>query len=274
MSKKVFQTVRNRRLGVNSTAKALLLLMADFSDDKGGSIYPAKATLADILECTKRTVQTATAELIKAGFLLEAGKKRCDNGYTQIYQIDIQRVKACPTIDTTYSGRGEEFSPVKNSAGGEDISPLTPENGDQGVKNFHLTSEEFSPNPSLIRNSSSSSKRVRDEITDDDLLDAVWHAAGIKGPTIPPYWMPPAATIHVGKWRSDLGLTASQIIDTVKANRRNHSEPPHGPKALDRAMRILVQAKSAKYTPANQHASGPTQSTSVLARIRSEGTKS
>ena len=65
-------------------------------------------------------------------------------------------------------------------------------------------------------------------------------AVGLQGPPIPTHWMPPTATIHVGRWRTELGLDGQRIVDAARANRARHAEPPNGPKALDAVMRRLA----------------------------------
>ena len=94
------------------------------------------------------------------------------------------------------------------------------------------------------RESSSSSARESDDDsedwTDDRLLDEVMAAVGIRGPRIPTHWMPPGATAHVGKWRRDLALRPSSIVDAARKSRANHTDPPNGPKALDATMRSLA----------------------------------
>lgn len=76
----------------------------------------------------------------------------------------------------------------------------------------------------------------------DSLYDQVIAAVGFNRSTMPAYWMPPGAIIHVNRWLA-LGLTAEEIIATARHNRAAHKDPPNGPKALDRAMQITASAK-------------------------------
>jgi len=82
----------------------------------------------------------------------------------------------------------------------------------------------------------------------DDLLSAV----GIKNGRLPTHWLPPAATMHIGRWVRDLGLTPEEIIKTATASRQQHAEPPRGPMALDRAMQALAASKAAPPMAAGQ----------------------
>lgn len=82
--------------------------------------------------------------------------------------------------------------------------------------------------------------------TPDQLLDAVMQAVGlsIRG-KIPTYWVPPASTMHVERWRSELGLSQQEILSVARENRKQHDDAPNGPKALDGAMKRLAEAKNA-----------------------------
>jgi len=54
--------------------------------------------------------------------------------------------------------------------------------------------------------------------------------------TLPAWWQGWPARLHVRRWRDDLGLIEDRIIEIATETRRDHPEPPDGPKALDRAM--------------------------------------
>lgn len=80
-------------------------------------------------------------------------------------------------------------------------------------------------------------------LTSDELLDAVMQAVGLTSGRIPTYWMPPGSTIHVERWRSELGLSQQEILSVARENRKRHDSAPNGPKALDGAMKRLADAK-------------------------------
>jgi uncharacterized protein YdaU (DUF1376 family) len=77
---------------------------------------------------------------------------------------------------------------------------------------------------------------AKTEMPIDDLYAEVLAAVGHRGASLPAHWMPPAAQLHVSRWRTDLGLTDAQIIFTARESRKRHDEAPNGPKALDRVM--------------------------------------
>lgn len=111
--------------------------------------------------------------------------------------------------------------------------------------------------------SSSSARESADDPeswTDDRLLDEVMAAVGVRGYPIPTHWMPPGSTLHVGRWRRDLGLSCRRIVDAARASRANHAEPPNGPKALDATMRRLAAELTADpMTPAPRGGKGHSQ---------------
>ncbi|WP_126623131.1 hypothetical protein [Oceaniglobus ichthyenteri] len=109
------------------------------------------------------------------------------------------------------------------------------------------------------QNSSSSAREARDDPSswdDDRLLSEVMAAVGIRD-RVPTHWMPPAATIHVGRWRRDLNLPCLNIVDAAKQSRARHDEPPNGPKALDGVMRNLSAQLAAGPMQPNQGGQRP-----------------
>lgn len=116
--------------------------------------------------------------------------------------------------------------------------------------------------------SQNSSSSTREDISPDDLLTEVLAAVGLKSGKIPVHWMPPSSTIHVARWRSQLGLTDQQIIDTARNSRARHSDPPMGPKALDRAMQTLAGTIAEK--PLTPKASGGPRNGSEFASAMRE----
>jgi len=79
----------------------------------------------------------------------------------------------------------------------------------------------------------------------DRLLFEVMGAVGLKSGRIPTHWMPPASTMHVWRWVTDLKLEPEAVVDAARLSRQQHPEAPNGPKALDGAMRRLASEMSA-----------------------------
>lgn len=71
-----------------------------------------------------------------------------------------------------------------------------------------------------------------------ELLSALGFAANA---TLPAWWQGASAKIHVRRWIDDLGLSEDRVIETANETRRDHPNPPDGPKALDRFMEHAAQ---------------------------------
>jgi hypothetical protein len=72
---------------------------------------------------------------------------------------------------------------------------------------------------------------------------------------LPGWWQGWPPREHVRRWRDDLGLDEEAILAVAEASRRDHPEPPDGPKALDRAMQRAAQRL--KQTSAGSATMGP-----------------
>ena len=90
---------------------------------------------------------------------------------------------------------------------------------------------------------------------------------------------------HVRRWIGELGLTEAEILKTAEESRREHPEPPDGPKALDRVMQRAAQRKAQAKAPSDgtrrqdgkarrrKLTSGPAPSTDDLAIFYAERVK-
>ncbi|MGX0905437.1 hypothetical protein ACSSV8_004037 [Roseovarius sp. MBR-79] len=126
----------------------------------------------------------------------------------------------------------------------------TPESGDGAISGFAAKpSPDFAqshlrnPEANLVREPLT--KPVKEEEEDAaareadfdrffaELLTALGFAANA---TLPAWWHGWPARTHVRRWIDDLGLSKDRIIETATETRRDHPEPPDGPKALDRFM--------------------------------------
>ncbi len=96
MSNHVTSLLRRKRLGLDLTGKAIILLMGDLASDDGSGIWASKPTMAAELETTPRTIQRQVHKLIEAGFVQEVGTRRHRNGDTIEYRIIVEAVEKCP----------------------------------------------------------------------------------------------------------------------------------------------------------------------------------
>ena len=168
----------------------------------------------------------------------------------------LKRLKKRGTIGTA-SGTGvlvitiskyEEYQNTPNHSG----TPYNQKSGQQ--RDSSGTNENKGLIPDVIISSSRSSAHTRENAQNlseaDQLYDEVISAVGLNAGMIPRYWMPPAATLHVWRWHSQLNIPTELIVSAAKSSRARHPEPPGGPRALDRVMQSLAgELQSEPMTP-------------------------
>jgi hypothetical protein len=71
-----------------------------------------------------------------------------------------------------------------------------------------------------------------------ELLNALGFAANA---ALPAWWQGWPARTHVRRWIDDLGLSEDRILEVAAETRRDHPNPPDGPKGLDRFMERAAQ---------------------------------
>lgn len=180
--------------------------------------------LAGLWRCNERRAKRLLAELVDAGKLSVDGASI----------IDEKAVKDASTlrqsrVDKQLAGRQGGIESGKSRR-------KSLENNETGEAPAS-TREEKRREEKSISSSRSSARESENQISEpDQLYDEVLSACGLTSGRIPTYWMPPAATREVWKWRSDLGLTNEQIVDVARAERQRHDDPPKGPMALNNAM--------------------------------------
>ncbi|PWG16567.1 helix-turn-helix domain-containing protein [Salibaculum griseiflavum] len=116
----------------------------------------------------------------------------------------------------------------------------------------------------------------------DDFFGKLLSALGFDhdGP-LPGWWQGWPPREHVQRWQTDLGLTKAEILEAAEASRRDHPEPPDGPKALDRVMQRAAQRKTTSNGSNGQDgkrrrgkaASGPAPSIDELAAFYADRVK-
>lgn len=98
MSHKVTTLVYSRKAG-SAVRKAILAYMADRASDDGSGVWASKQTIADDLECGRSTVIRVCNEFVSEGILIETGTRKCANGATIEYRINMAAVSALETIE-------------------------------------------------------------------------------------------------------------------------------------------------------------------------------
>jgi len=239
----------------------LLLLMTMWRN--GASLPNDPAKLARICRVSPKRWPLIWAEI--AGFFAVEGDTITNPRLTKEHQ---KAVSISQERKTAGRKGGTAKALKKNDQGlANDVA---------GLKHSQIPEPEPEEDTSSLQSEvSSAAAAVRASACDPDKLhDDVMAAVGLTSGRIPTHWMPPAATIHVSRWMTDLGLTPAQIIDAARESRKRHDEPPNGPRALDGVMRGLAAAIQAPpMTPAAGSAAprkGGVDLDAIFARLQME----
>ncbi len=138
MSIELYSLIRRRSVG-SPTKKSILLYMADAASDDGSGIWVSKGNMAADLEMkSKRTVQTHISELVSVGIVFEVGQRKCRNGFTVEYRIDLGAVLSLPSTRAFPA-------PVPQHLAGAGNAPVQ-EMHPTGAGNAPLPVQEMHPN--------------------------------------------------------------------------------------------------------------------------------
>ena len=255
-----------KQRGLKPTTKIVLWHLCDrFNPDYG--CFPSQARLAHDCEISRSTLNDHIGQLEATGLLRRIPridpktKRQLPTRYILGFEPGFipADVVPCPETGHGCSPQGldvetaAEIAPIAaNSVGprpdlghGIDAKPVSgfcpdpcPENGQSRVRN---------PDTNLVREPLS--KPVKEEegaqARDSDfdrffaeLLSALGFAANA---TLPAWWQGWPARTHVHRWLNDFGLSEDRILEVATATRRDHPNPPDGPKALDRFMERAAQ---------------------------------
>jgi len=102
------------RVRLPSTAKFVLIRLADYANDAGKRIFPAISTVAEECGMSHRSVQNAFKALSDIGVLVLERASKGGRGHTSVYSLDLARI-----ADLAVSGHG---GPVSGQANGLDHS--------------------------------------------------------------------------------------------------------------------------------------------------------
>jgi hypothetical protein len=124
-----------------------------------------------------------------------------------------------------------------------------PEKGQSRVRNpdTNLVREPLSK--SVKEEEDAAAREVDFDLFFADLLSALGFAANA---SLSAWWQGAPARTHVRCWIDDLGLSEDRIIEVATETRRDHPNPPDGPKALDRFMERAAQRDAQAATSAGK----------------------
>ena len=224
-----------KQRGLKPTTKIVLWHLCDrFNPDYG--CFPSQARLAHDCEISRSTLNDHLRQLEAFGLL------------RRVPRIDPVTKRQQPTRYILGFERG--FTPA-------DVVP-SPEIG-HGIDSKAVSG--FCPDPcpeigqSRVRNPDTNlvreplSKPVKEEedvaaceaefdLFFAELLSALGFAPKA---SLPAWWHGAPARAHVRRWIDDLGLSEDRIIEVATQTRRDHPNPPDGPKALDRFIERAAQ---------------------------------
>lgn len=76
-------------LDIQSGAKFVLLIMANFASDEGENVYPSHDTIARLTSMTRRTVVSTVKQLVDDGYVKLDGKK---GNRQNVYSLNVNKI--------------------------------------------------------------------------------------------------------------------------------------------------------------------------------------
>ncbi|KPQ02792.1 MAG: Helix-turn-helix domain [Rhodobacteraceae bacterium HLUCCA12] len=254
-----------KQRGLKPTTKIVLWHLCDrFNPDYG--CFPSQERLAHDCEISRSTLNEHLGQLEAVGLLRRVPrihpvtKRQMPTRYILGFEPGFAPDDPDPCPET---GHGElpfdDIAREDGKSGDEalDLPQPCPETG-HGTEGRAVS--DFNPDPcpenaqSRVRNPDTNpvreplskpvkeeeGARARDAIS-EDFFSELLRALGLNPTALPGWWQGWPPREHVRRWRDDLGLDGDAILAVAEASRRDHPEPPDGPKALDRAMQRAAQ---------------------------------
>lgn len=142
MSIAVTSLILSRKVG-GPTRKIILLMLGDCANDDGSGIWPSKATVAAKTEVHKDTVKKHIREMVKDGLLSEVGKKPCSNGFTTVYNMDLDILSAYELTTGVNKHPVELFTPEEVAERQRELGLNVPPNHPKPLGNHPKKKEVF-----------------------------------------------------------------------------------------------------------------------------------
>jgi len=114
------------------------MFMAGSASDDGSGVWTSKAHMAADLEISKRTIQRSTDSLLAKGIISQVGYKKCKNGFTVEYQINLPICQNLPSTRKDNENTGVTMSPQEvtqchPNRTGTVKEPIAPQDGAQNL---------------------------------------------------------------------------------------------------------------------------------------------
>ena len=257
-----------KQRGLKPTTKIVLWHLCDrFNPDYG--CFPSQDRLAEDCEISRSTLNEHLGQLEAAGLLRRVPRihpvtrRQMPTRYILGFEPGFTQHVPDPCPETGHGNTDQaescaepapfdddalaEPDPCLKSGHGCDARPVSdfpaepcPENAQSRVRNPD-TNPVREPLSKPVKEEEEERAQARAEVSEDffeELLRALGHDPDAD---LPGWWQGWPPREHVRRWRDDLGLDEDAILAVAQASRRDHPEPPDGPKALDRAMQRAAQ---------------------------------
>jgi len=270
-----------KQRGLKPTTKIVLWHLCDrFNPDYG--CFPSQDRLAEDCEISRSTLNEHLGQLEAVGLLRRVPrlhpvtKRQMPTRYILGFEPGFTPHVPDPCPETGHGNMDAAASvadvapfdvetpdmaePCLNSGHGSDTRPVSdfpaepcPENAESRVRNPD-TNPVREPLSKPVKEEEGA--RAREAISEEFFAELL-RALSLDPAALPGWWQGWPPREHVRRWRDDLGLDEDAILAVAEASRRDHPEPPDGPKALDRAMQRAAQrlkqtsAGSATMRPTN-----------------------
>ena len=285
MSNIVQAIVQTRRVPGGASAKAVMMLMAASASDDGSGVWTSKTNMAADLQMNRRTVQRLVNDLQDRGLVRQTGQRKCRNGFTVEYQIDLEAVENLPSTRTPESAENARIDgrcqtargttsrdPGTTSTGGV-RPPVAQDPPTGGVRPPHGGVSDPPNRPRTIHEPVGGGGDARGRARDADPEDETRDGAPEPPPSPSPRETileamghdPSGVTasgrivgdsgdmLELGRWQRDLGLTLDEIIAVVRdVIATKHDGPPVTFRYFRAAMQRYAAEKSTQIEPITQ----------------------
>lgn len=263
MSIELVAKAKKTRLGGDSTAKLLLIVLADYANDEGMA-WPSIATMANEVEKSERSIQLLLRKLEKQG-LISKGDQKLVGKYAKgrrpvVYKLFPKTKKAEKPHDDN-ENRGEaSFTPETGFTGETSFTPQVKQASPHGRNPLHPTGETHcaegvkptSPKPSIeppIEPSRESTRAQQPETEIERSFDQRRQALADYRPT-------PDLTALAEDWGLDPEWELGKFRDTCLAEGKIPHDPASAYRKWLKRGRELNIGKPAPPTTAEADASG------------------
>jgi len=283
-----------KQRGLKPTTKIVLWHLCDrFNPDYG--CFPSQDRLAEDCEISRSTLNEHLGQLEAAGLLRRVPrlhpvtKRQMPTRYILGFEPGFTPhvPDPCPETGHGNPGGGEtcaepapfedevaaEPEPCPETGHGSEVRAVSdfpgdpcPEKAESRVRNPD-TNPVREPLSKPVKEEEGAQAR---EAISEEFFGELIRALGLDPAALPGWWQGWPPREHVRRWRDDLGLDEDAILEVAEASRRDHPEPPDGPKALDRAMQRAAQRLKQTGAPVAKKGSA-TSSGEARRRKRDDG---